>query len=194
MGAGISVRNESDVPLLVVCSQLTPLHWGKCLPGETWNAKNEQKMGKVWFTVSVGVYDHTQEPDGAKVALRIATITAATVLSGGLVGVGVVGTASALTSTMGVKKDGVYADCRCLVVRGVRHGDGCYQLFFAIEEKLDEKTGAVKSSKVLAGAPEARAAAPLPEATPSPAAGSSLPDAVSFFEKDQASEGTGADK
>ena len=104
MGAGISVRNESDVPLLVVCSQLTPLHWGKCLPGETWNAKNEQKMGKVWFTVSVGVYDHTQEPDGAKVALRIATITAATVLSGGLVGVGVVGTASALTSTMGVKR------------------------------------------------------------------------------------------
>ena len=31
MGAGLSVRNESEVPLLVVASQLTPLHWGKCL-------------------------------------------------------------------------------------------------------------------------------------------------------------------
>jgi len=47
MGAGLSVRNESEVPILVIASQLTPLHWGKCLPGETWNAANEQKMGKV---------------------------------------------------------------------------------------------------------------------------------------------------
>jgi hypothetical protein len=47
MGAGLSVRNESEIPILVIASQLTPLHWGKCLPGETWNASNEQKMGKV---------------------------------------------------------------------------------------------------------------------------------------------------
>ena len=50
-------------------------------------------------------------------------------------------------------------DCRCLVVRGVRHGDGCYQLYFAEEEKLDPKTGAVKSSKTLAPPPPIRVAA-----------------------------------
>ena len=27
--SGIAVKNETEVPLLVVCSQLTPLHWGK---------------------------------------------------------------------------------------------------------------------------------------------------------------------
>ena len=47
MGAGISVRNETEFPILVVCSQLTPLHWGRCDPGCTWNAKNEHRMGKV---------------------------------------------------------------------------------------------------------------------------------------------------
>ena len=53
MVSGIKVRNETAVPLLVVCSQLTPLHWGRVLPGETWNESNTQKMGKVWFTVTV---------------------------------------------------------------------------------------------------------------------------------------------
>eukprot|EP00038_Savillea_parva_P002868 m.118565 g.118565 ORF g.118565 m.118565 type:complete len:65 (-) comp10984_c0_seq4:672-866(-) len=62
MGAGISVRNESDLPILVVCSQLSPLHWGRCDPGETWNAKNQQRMGKVWFSVSVSLYDKKNEP------------------------------------------------------------------------------------------------------------------------------------
>eukprot|EP00038_Savillea_parva_P002867 m.118553 g.118553 ORF g.118553 m.118553 type:complete len:75 (-) comp10984_c0_seq3:95-319(-) len=56
MGAGISVRNESDLPILVVCSQLSPLHWGRCDPGETWNAKNQQRMGKV--SVTAHGYDH----------------------------------------------------------------------------------------------------------------------------------------
>ena len=174
----MSVRNESDVPLLVVASQLTPLHWGKCLPGETWNSKNEQNMGKVWFTVSVCLYDAAQEPTGPAVAARIAAITAATVFTGGLLGVGAVGGASALTSTVGVKKDGVYADCRCLVVRGVQHGDGTYELYFAAEEDLDEKTGTVKKSKALGMPPVthslvglASEAAPDVQSNPSPEAG-----------------------
>lgn len=69
--SGIAVKNETEVPLLVVCSQLTPLHWGKgesderphtrsahgptiasrppptVLPGATWNEHNELGMGKV---------------------------------------------------------------------------------------------------------------------------------------------------
>jgi hypothetical protein len=99
--------------------------------------------------MSVGAYDPAQEPTGAGVAARLVAITTATVFTGGLLGIGVVGGTSALTSTMGVKKDRVYADCRCLVVRGVRHGDGCYELYFAAEEDLDEKSGSVKASKSL---------------------------------------------
>ena len=67
---------------------------------------------------------------------------------------------SGITSSMGVKRDGVYSDFKCLVVRGVQHADGVYELYFAIEEKLDDKTGAVKASKVLQPPPEA-AAPPL---------------------------------
>ena len=40
MGAGISVRNESEISILAICSQLTPLHWGKVDPGMTWNGIN----------------------------------------------------------------------------------------------------------------------------------------------------------
>lgn len=89
-------------------------------------------------------------------AIRLAAITAATVFSGGLIGVAGVGTASALTSSMGVKLDGVFADCRCLVVRGVQHGDGCLELYFAEEEKLDEKTSDVKHSKTIGLPPPVR--------------------------------------
>ena len=84
-------------------------------------------------------------------------ITATTVLTGGIIGIGVVGGMSGITSSMGVKRDGVYSDFKCLVVRGVQHADGVYELYFAIEEKLDDKTGAVKASKVLQPPPEARA-------------------------------------
>ena len=47
--AGIAVKNESSVPILVICSQLTPLHWSdvKVMPGETWNVGNKHGMGKV---------------------------------------------------------------------------------------------------------------------------------------------------
>jgi len=113
-------------------------------------------MGKVWFTISVGAYEAGAEPTAAGVAARLVAITTATVLTGGIIGIGIVGGASGITSSMGVKKNSVYADCRCLVVRGVQHGDGCYELFFAIEENCDEKTGAVKSSKVLMLEPEVR--------------------------------------
>jgi hypothetical protein len=55
--SGISVYNDTDVPLLVVLQQLTPLHWSSepVLPGETWNKNNQLNIGKVWFNVTVSV-------------------------------------------------------------------------------------------------------------------------------------------
>ena len=73
------------------------------------SGQNEQKMGKVWFTVSVGAYEAGAEPTPGGVAARLMGITTATVLTGGLLGIGIVGGASGITSSMGVKKDGVYA-------------------------------------------------------------------------------------
>ena len=205
MGAGISVRNESAISILVIASQLSKqtfslfpclqsvssltvnllagchkklLCTGESAIQETRGmAKMRQKWARfidtipvlifwylllffrsswqVWFTVSVGAYQAGAEPSTAGVALRLTAITAAT-LTGGVIGMGLVGGASGITSTMGVKRDGVYADCRCLVVRGVHHGDGCYELYFAVEERLDPKTGAVKSAKTLMAEPEVR--------------------------------------
>ena len=88
------VRNETEISLLVIASQLMPLHWwGKVLPGETRNAKNEQQQMGVSSLRNKsagpsgaaalqrrgdrgrkeeGVCDHTQEPNGAKVASRLA--------------------------------------------------------------------------------------------------------------------------
>ena len=65
-------------------------------------------------------------------------ITATTVLTGGLLGIGVVGGMSGITSSMGVKMDGVYSDFKCLVVRGVQHADGVYELYFAKRDKWDK--------------------------------------------------------
>jgi len=45
--SGIALKNESTVPLLVICSQLTPLHWGRVEPGETFNVGNALNMGRV---------------------------------------------------------------------------------------------------------------------------------------------------
>ena len=76
---GIAVRNDSDVPLLVVLSQLTPLHWSSepVLPGATWNANNHVGVGKVWFTVSVAQWNEANVPTKAGVAMRLGTIIAA---------------------------------------------------------------------------------------------------------------------
>mmetsp|Transcript_33424 Transcript_33424/g.87663 ORF Transcript_33424/g.87663 Transcript_33424/m.87663 type:complete len:185 (-) Transcript_33424:190-744(-) len=145
MGAGISVRNESELPILVVCSQLTPLYWGRCDPGQTWNEKNSEKMGKVWFTVSVSVFDEQRVPTALGTAAKIGAISLSFVVAPALVFVGVAAV-SGITSTRGISKRGVYANRTCLVVRGVKFTDGRYQFYFAAQEDLDPKTGAVKST------------------------------------------------
>jgi hypothetical protein len=80
MVAGIAVRNESAVPLLVVCSQLTPLHWAQVLPGETFNEHNKLGMGKVWFSVTCSAYNPKDEPTPQGVAASIAAIAVGTPL------------------------------------------------------------------------------------------------------------------
>ena len=75
MGSGISVLNDTEFPLLIVASQLTPLHWGRVEPGETWNPNNVKGMGRVWFTMSTSLYDQTKEPTIGEVAGRIAVIS-----------------------------------------------------------------------------------------------------------------------
>ena len=77
MGAGLSVRNETPLPLGVILSQLTPLHWNDepLLSGETWNARNEHGVGAVWFTASVDVFDPALQPNVATVSTRLAAIT-----------------------------------------------------------------------------------------------------------------------
>jgi hypothetical protein len=116
---GINVRNDSEIPVLFVLSQLSPLHWVRIEPGET----HHIACGRVWFTISTEPYNESTEPTAAGVALRIASITAATVLTGGLLGIGVVGGISAITSYKGVKQDGVFADGKTIVI-GVRMIEG----------------------------------------------------------------------
>jgi hypothetical protein len=121
---GIHVRNETDVPLLFVLSQLSPLHWCRVEPGETQHVK----CGRVWFTVSTEVYDESTEPTAAGVALRITAITAATVLTGGLLGIAVVGGVSAVTSYKPCKAEGVFADGKTVVIKIVETDDGISKL------------------------------------------------------------------
>ena len=71
--SGISVHNDTDIPLLVVLSQLTPLHWSSepVLPGETWNNENHLGVGKVWFHITVIPWDKDVVPTQGGVAAGI---------------------------------------------------------------------------------------------------------------------------
>lgn len=69
--AGIAVKNNSEVPLLVIVSQLTPLYWGKVEPGQIWNIHNHLGMGKVsgvrtrcWLARGVFCADGALKPRG----------------------------------------------------------------------------------------------------------------------------------
>lgn len=124
---GIFLRNESNITILVVLSQLSPLHWAKVLPGTT----EHIKCGKVFFTISTDVYDPLKVPTRAEVALRIGVISGLTLLSGGLVGVGIAGGISGITSQKKNKIDGIYADGKTIVVTGNENLDsGVYDLYF----------------------------------------------------------------
>lgn len=127
--SGISVYNSSAVPLLVIASQVTPLHWGKVMPGETWNAANELKMGKVWFTVSVSEYEEKNVPSRASVAVQVAAVSTIALLDPCLL-FPIAATVMGHKAAKGVSKAGVYADGKTLVVVGGQGSDGARQLRF----------------------------------------------------------------
>eukprot|EP00118_Oscarella_pearsei_P003460 m.14372 g.14372 ORF g.14372 m.14372 type:complete len:245 (+) comp25714_c0_seq1:1422-2156(+) len=52
MGGGMSFHNDTGVEVLVVLSQVGPLHWNRVAPGET----KEIDCGQVWFTVQVQLW------------------------------------------------------------------------------------------------------------------------------------------
>ena len=137
--AGIAVKNESSVPLLVIVSQLTPLYWTKekLMPGETWNVGNHLGMGKVWFTVSVSMYDPRNVPTVVGTAVNLLAITATFVAPIAIpifIGTAVV---SGITAARGVSKTGVYSDGSTQFIRGNAQ-DGAYVLHFATD---DERSG-----------------------------------------------------
>jgi len=171
MVSGIKVRNETPIPILIVCSQLTPLYWGKIMPGETWNLNNEQKMGKVWFTCHVSAYSQKDEPTAASVAASIAAMTVATpliLLTGGAAGaaVGVLvaggylaektkGSVSSSSeemsfSVVGTRRDGVYSDGSTLFVGGKLNDAAAYELYYAGDEEMRQKpfTGPPTASEI----------------------------------------------
>ena len=132
LAPGLFVRNECDRPILVVLSQLTPLHW-VVIKG---NDSAHISCGRVFFTVSTGkstfmftyscahsllnleFYNEATVPTQSEVALRISAITVSSVLTCGVIGIGVVGALSAITSQKGAKIDGVLADGCCVVIHG----------------------------------------------------------------------------
>ena len=125
---GISVKNEGAVPILVICSQLTPLHWGKVEPGETWNVGNVLNMGRVWFTVSVSVYDEKNVPTVTAVVASIVALSASVIFIASSSIFIAAAAASGIMSVRGTSMTGVYSDGKTLVARGALQGDGIYAL------------------------------------------------------------------
>lgn len=89
----------------------------------------------VWFTISVSVFDEKDVPSATGVALKLAAVTVAFPLTN-VLGFTLVGIAAGMSSVLGVKRDGVYADGRTLVVRGSGTQDGVFALRFCNEDEL----------------------------------------------------------
>jgi hypothetical protein len=87
------------------------------------------KCGRVFFTTSVEPWVAGKEPTAMEVAARLGAVISVSILFGGLLGVGLVGGLSGVTSVRGVKMDGVYADGRTMVISGEKIEEtGVYQL------------------------------------------------------------------
>ena len=124
----VQVKNDSEVPLLVVCSQLTPLHWGRVEPGETFNPGNVLNMGRVWFTVSVSVYDERNVPTLTAVVASIVALSASIIFLAGPAYFVALAATLGIASVKGASLTGVYADGKTLLVRGARCADSVYAL------------------------------------------------------------------
>jgi len=124
LAPGLVIRNESDVKILVILSQLTPLHWEAIDPGHT----VRMRCGRVFFTVSAEAFDEKKVPRKREVAGRLAAITASTTLAaltgplglvaGAAAGLTVSGTMSGVTSVKEASINGVYANGKTVVFGG----------------------------------------------------------------------------
>ena len=133
------------------------------MPGETWNVGNHLGMGKVWFTVSVSMWDERNVPTIVGTAVNLLAITATFVAPVALpifIGTAVV---SGITAARGVSKTGVYSDGSTQFIRGVAE-DGAYVLHFATDEE--------RSAEPYAGPPPPEAIAAVDAALQSIAASS----------------------
>jgi len=145
---GIFVKNESSVDVMAVLSQLTALQWNTepIKPGETY----ELKCGRVWFTLTANVFDAKRLPTRGGVAARVAMMANFAILAGPVLlpaALIVTGGVSRYTSNFakthrtlavkGVKRDGVYADGRVVVISGLHTPDGLYHLYFDRVEWYD---------------------------------------------------------
>mmetsp|Transcript_7485 Transcript_7485/g.25321 ORF Transcript_7485/g.25321 Transcript_7485/m.25321 type:complete len:162 (-) Transcript_7485:55-540(-) len=148
MGSSLSVTNRTEVPILVVLSQLTPLHWAVIPPGDT----HEFSTGRVWYTVSADFHlPGARTPSTAEVAARCVGIAAGTIVFGGL-GLIVTGALSGITSTQGTKMDGVYANGRTLTVSAAADDSGrVYRLSLDVPRSDEDRRDAVLEQELLSG-------------------------------------------
>ena len=141
MGAGLSLLNQTPLPLGVILSQLTPLHWNDrpLLPGDTWNSRNEHGVGAVWFTVSVDIFDPQLQPTASTVAARLAGLTVGALCTPLAAGFALGGALSAVTSVgRGAVIHNVKADGALVVARGaVNRRTGEYRIYFSAIEHRD---------------------------------------------------------
>jgi hypothetical protein len=95
MGGSMSIKNDTDFPLLISLEQVTPLYWEVVQPGETFF----RKTGAVHFTIkaivcnkdNIDVFKDIVLPI-AGVSLLSTGIAIGSILTFGAVGVGAVGT------------------------------------------------------------------------------------------------------
>ena len=80
----------------------------------------------------MAVFDPANEPTFQTASIKMATATTPTPAEGLAYGLITSSIATGLKSIVGAKKDGVYANGRCLVIRGLKHSDGVYELYFAV--------------------------------------------------------------
>ncbi len=140
---GLSFANETEVPILVVLSQITPLHWARVDPGQTVHLPS----GRVWFTISAVLLDeHTVIPTRVGVAARFAGMAAAAAVAPvlGFYGAMISNSISVARRTSptrsGVKPCqavGILANGRCIVVRSSPIEGGEHQLRFVVPAAAD---------------------------------------------------------
>lgn len=109
---GIVVQNSSSFPIIVVLSQLTPLHWTKVDVGET----KRLDCGRVFFSISFNYWSPAKEPTVAEVLQRTNAITTATFI-GGSRGLIAQGGLSGFTSVTGLQLTGVLADGKTIMIK-----------------------------------------------------------------------------